>query len=89
MDTVSFCPYRARVNDDWSDVQISDFQLQQQKFEPQFAKYGALEPYPTEKDLEPLGECKGSDPLKHQVICECSIQLCYQDRGRLFSGFGT
>ncbi len=79
MEAVSFCPYRAKVNYDWSDVQTTEFKLQQQRFEVQTAKYGKPEPYPTEKDLEPLGECKGSDPLQHQVICECSIQLCQQD----------
>lgn len=71
MDAVSFCPYRAKAKYDWSDVKTQEFKVQQQRFEVQTTKYGELEPYPTEKDLELLGECKGSDPLQHQVICEC------------------
>jgi hypothetical protein len=76
MDSVSFCPHRTNIDDDWSGVQTSNFQLQEQKFVLQTAKYGKPKPYPTEEDFENGFD----DSLQNQVICECSIHLCSQDR---------
>lgn len=63
MDSVSICQSRANIKDDWSGVQTSNFQLQQQKFVLQTAKYEKPEPYPIEADSD-------DDSLRNQVICE-------------------
>lgn len=70
MASVSFCPQRTNIKDDWSGVQTSNFQLQQQKFVLQTAKYGEPEPYPIADSDEDF-----DDSLQNQVICECNIYI--------------